>query len=293
MTDPRILARWYETQRGRLTTIAYNLLGDASEAEDVVQEAWLRLQRTTPSDIDNLAAWMTTVVSRLSLDLLRSSRRRHEGPLFAEDWAQVASTPATPEDEIAEADHAGVALLVVLDALSPAERLAFVLHDVFGLTFGEVAQVLGRNEAAARKLASRARSRVRESAPHKAVTRAHGKVVEAWLLAAKHGEFAALLELLDEGAVLHADYGSHSETIRGARSIAERAALSQRLASNSRTVLVNRRPAVAAVVNGRIVSVMIFEIMGERIRTLEVIAGGARLNEIAGLHEAIGLIERD
>ncbi|TFV82530.1 sigma-70 family RNA polymerase sigma factor [Microbacterium sp. dk485] len=289
MTDPRMLARWHESQRPRLVAIAVNLLGDAAEAEDVVQEAWLRLQRTDPAGIDNLAAWMTTVVSRLSLDVLRSARRRHEAPLSAERWRSHADAAPTPEEDAAAADRVGVALLVVLETLGPAERLAFVLHDVFGLSFPEVAAILDRSEAGSRKLASRARARVRGAAPSRTASRADDRLVAAWLRAAREGEFATLLELLDEGAVLRADYGTHSETIRGARDIAGRAALSAALAARSTRILVNGRPAVAAVVRGRVVSVMIFGIHHGRITALEVLAGAERLRTIAGLDEAVGL----
>ncbi|KAA9143496.1 sigma-70 family RNA polymerase sigma factor [Microbacterium lushaniae] len=288
MTDPRMLARWFQSQRPRLVAIAVNLLGDPAEAEDVVQDAWLRLQRVDPAGIDNLAAWMTTVVSRLSLDVLRSARRRHEAPLSAEPWPSHADVAPSPEDEASAADRVGVALLVVLETLGPAERLAFVLHDVFGLSFPEVAAILDRSEASARKLASRARARVRGAAPSRAVSRRDDRLVAAWLRAAREGEFATLLELLDEGAVLRADYGTHSETIRGARDIAERAALSARLAAHSTRVLINSRPAVAAVVRGRIVSVMLFSIQRGRITALEVLAGPDRLHAIAGLDEAVG-----
>lgn len=288
MTDDRLLANWFETQRPRLVAIALNLVGNLPDAEDVVQESWLRLQRSDTSEIVNLEAWITTVTSRISLDVLRSGPRRSEAPLPVESWRELPHAGATPEDEIVQADDVSVALLVVLESLGPAERLAFVLHDVFGLRFDEIASILGKSPPAVRKLASRARLRIREGRPGRA-TRADARVVDAWLAAAQDGDFAGLLELLDEGAVLRADYGAHSETVRGAQEIAARALLSARLATNATRVLVGGRPAVAAVVADRVVSVMVFSILAGRIHGLEVTADPRLIEAMPGLRESVGL----
>ncbi|MFC4555294.1 sigma-70 family RNA polymerase sigma factor [Georgenia faecalis] len=286
MADPRRGAQWFEARRPRLTALASRLVGATADAEDVVQEAWLRLQRTDTDDVENLDAWMTTVVARLSLDVVRSARRRRELSWHVAAWPEPSPAPG-PEDEVVAADDAAVALLVVLDALSPGERLAFVLHDVFGVGFRDIASVLDRSEPAVRKLASRARAHVRQGPVRSA--RGEAKVVEAWLAAARDGDFTALLELLDDGAILRADYGSHSETIRGARRIAGSATGYARAAAHATLVRVDGRPAVAAAVGGRVASVMVFGIEEGRIRTLDVLADPRRLAALPGLEAHLGL----
>jgi len=286
MTDRMILARRFEQQRPRLRAIAAQLLGSTADADDAVQETWLRLERVDDADIRNLDAWLTTVVSRVSLDLLRAPRRTRESSWQVAPWVDepVAVTP-DPADVVAGADGVSVALLVVLERLSPAERIAFVLHDVFGQPFEEIAVVLDRSPEAARQLASRGRRRVRggagsssASAGGSPVDRASSRrMVDAWLLAAEGGDFTALVGLLDENAVLHADFGASTQVIEGAESIASQAVLSARLAAHSTPVLIGGVPGVAAVLNGQVVSIMAFDIVDDRIVGLRVLADPRRL----------------
>lgn len=285
MTDPNSLAERFEAQRPRLHAIASRLLGSAAEADDVVQDAWLRLQRTDPTTIDNLDAWLTTVVSRLSLDVLGSARTRRERAWQVEAWEPEPADAGgwgDPEAETLRADRVGVALLVVLEQLSPAERVAFVLHDVFDVSFDDIARTLERSPDAARQLASRARRRIRggsgdeddRARPGDAAGRA---IVDAWLAAVQQGDFAALIGLLSGDAVLHADYGSSTETLVGAAAIGERAVLARELAAHSTPVLIDGLPGVAVVRRGRVVSLMAFSVEDGRIVRLEVLADLARL----------------
>ncbi|MHA7984770.1 sigma-70 family RNA polymerase sigma factor [Rathayibacter sp. CAU 1779] len=282
MTDKRILARRFETERPRLSAIATRLLGSAADADDAVQETWLRLERTSVDGIDNLDAWLTTVVSRVSLDMLRAPRRSRERSWQVEEWRdEPVAVAADPAELTAESDQVSVALLVLLERLSPAERIAFVLHDVFGQSFEEIAVVLDRSPDSARQLASRGRRRVRGAEEPAKPSREKGRrIVEAWLAAAQDGNIGALLSLLDDGAVLHADYGTSTETVEGARSIAAKAVLSARLAAHSTPILIDGRPGVAAVMNGRVVSIMAFDIDDGRIMGLEVLADPKRLDAV-------------
>jgi RNA polymerase sigma-70 factor (ECF subfamily) len=296
MTDRTDLARHFEQQRPRLRAIAAQLLGSAADADDAVQESWLRLERVDASEIRNLDAWLTTVVSRVSLDLLRAPRRTRERAWQVTPWGDepVAASP-DPADAVAEADGVGVALLVVLERLSPAERIAFVLHDVFGQSFDEIAAVLERSPDAARQLASRGRRRVRGAAPSPlseswpSASGAVGRrIVDAWLRAAEGGDFDALLALLDDDAVLHADYGTSVQTVSGAGAIAQQAVLSGRLAAHSTPILIDGLPGVAAVMAGRVVSIMAFDIAEETIVGLHVLADPIRLDDL-GVRCAVDL----
>jgi len=284
MSDRLRLARRFDSQRARLRAVAYQLLGSASDADDAVQEAWLRVERTDTATIENLDGWLTTVVSRISLDLLRSPHRRRETPWIVEPWNEKApvSELGNPEREVAQGDAVGVALLVVLETLSPAERLAFVLHDVFGQPFDEIAEVLGRTPAAARQLASRARRRVRDAPSPAPVERRHSRaIVEAWLTAVQKGDLGALVAMLDESVVLRAGYGANgAQSVSGAHNVAERATGFARLASHSTPVLLNRGPGVIAVIDGQILSLMAFEIVEGRITGLEVLADPDRLAKL-------------
>ena len=282
MTDQRILARRFETERPRLRAIATRLLGSAADADDAVQETWLRLERVDAASIDNLEAWLTTVVSRVSLDLLRAPRRNREHSWQVEPWRdEPVATGADPAELVAQSDRVNVALLVLLETLSPAERIALVLHDVFGQSFDEIAEVLDRSPEAARQLASRARRRVRGAEEPARPDRERGRrIVTAWLAAAQDGNIGALLELLDDGAVLHADYGTSTQLVEGARSIAEQAVLSGRLAAHSTPILIDGRPGVAAVMGDRVVSIMAFDIDGDRIIGLEVLSDPKRLEAL-------------
>jgi RNA polymerase sigma-70 factor (ECF subfamily) len=282
MTDKRILARRFETERPRLRAIATRLLGSPADADDAVQETWLRLERTSVDGIENLDAWLTTVVSRVSLDMLKAPRRARERSWQVEEWRDEPVSPeADPAELTAESDQVSVALLVLLETLSPAERIAFVLHDVFGQSFEEIAVVLDRSPEAARQLASRGRRRVRGADEPARPSREQGRrIVAAWLAAAQDGNIGALLELLDDGAVLHADYGTSTQVVDGARSIAEQAVLSARLAAHSTPILIDGLPGVAAVLHGRVVSIMSFEIDDDRIVALDVLADPKRLEDV-------------
>ncbi|MDR6907173.1 RNA polymerase sigma-70 factor (ECF subfamily) [Agromyces sp. 3263] len=283
MTDRRMLARRFESERPRLHAIATRLLGSPADADDAVQETWLRLERVDVDGIDNLEAWLTTVVSRVSLDLLRAPRRKREHSWQVEPWRDEPVAPeADPAELVAQSDQVSVALLVLLETLSPAERIALVLHDVFGRSFDEVADVLDRSPEAARQLASRARRRVRGAESPARPDRDRGRrIVDAWLIAARDGDVRALLELLDDGAVLRADYGTTVQLVDGAQAIAGQAVLAGRLAAHSTPVLIDGRPGVAAIMHGRVVSIMAFELDGDRIVGLDVLADPARVEELA------------
>lgn len=282
MTDRRLLARRFETERPRLLAIATKLLGSAADADDAVQETWLRLDRAEAADIKNLDAWLTTVVSRISLDLLRAPRRTREHSWQVQTWVDEPVEDAPdPAEAIVQSDQVSIALLVLLERLSPSERIAFVLHDVFGQSFDEIATVLDRSPGAARQLASRARRRVRGAEePARPNLQQGRRIVEAWLTAAQDGDLSALLSLLDDGAVLHADYGTTTQQVDGADAIAEQAVLSGRLAAHSTPILIGGRPGVAAVMRGRVVSIMAFDIENGHIVGLEVLADPQRLEAL-------------
>ena len=207
MENEKFLAEQFEAQRSHLQRVAYRMLGSLGEADDAVQEAWLRLSRSEVEGIDNLGGWLTTVVARVCLDMLRSRKLRREEPLDGEpEPAADHAATSDPERETELADNVGLALLVVLEALAPAERVAFVLHDMFDLPFEEIAPIVGRSPTAARQLASRARRRVQGSAEtSQADVAGNRKVVDAFLAAARSGDMAGLLAVLDPDVVLHAD----------------------------------------------------------------------------------------
>jgi RNA polymerase sigma factor (sigma-70 family) len=275
------LAADFEAERGRLRGLAYRMLGSAAEADDAVQEAWLRLNRV--DSVDNLAAWLTTVVSRVCLDVLRSRKARREEPF------EVFPEPvddADPADEAALADAVGRALLVVLDALGPAERIAFVLHDLFAVPFDRIAPVLDRTPVAAKKLASRARHRVRGTSPLPPADLArHRRVVDAFLAAARGGDLAALLDVLAPDVVRRADAaalpaGAALET-RGARAVAEETQVFGKRARFAEAALVDGAVGVVVAPRGRLVLALAVAVDGERVTAYEVIADPARL---AALH---------
>ncbi|MFJ6533614.1 sigma-70 family RNA polymerase sigma factor [Microbacterium sp. NPDC091662] len=280
--DHEELAQRFEQARPRLRAIATRMLGSSADADDAVQETWLRLARTDASGIENFDAWCTTVVSRISLDLLRTPRSTREHSWHVEPWRDEPIDPAPDlADLVDRSDQVNVALLVVLDALTPTERIAFVLHDVFGQPFDEVAVALDKSPDAARQLASRARRRLRHiSAPERADRRRGRALVEAWLAAAQEGDLAALLGLLHEDATLHADYGSRSQTLTGAAEIGAQVVLAARLAAHSTPVLIDGRPGVAATYVDRLVSLMSFVIRDGRIAALLVLADPERMDGI-------------
>ena len=277
MTGQNDLAGRFEAQRPRLRAIATRLLGSAAEADDAVQEAWLRLGRVDAEDIENLEAWLTTVVSRIALDVLRTPRRARERSWQVEPWRdEPVAAGVNPADLAERGEQVSVALLLLLDTLAPAERIAFVLHDVFDRPFDEIALLLDRSTDAVRQLASRGRRRLRSASPGSG-SRAPRPVITAWLAAAEDGDLNALLDLLDEDAVLHADYGGAEQVVSGAAAIAEQAVLSGRLAAHSVPVLIDGQPGVAAIVRGRVVSLMVFGIDGTSIQRLDVLADPTRL----------------
>jgi len=283
VNDGDLLADRFEEHRPRLKSVAYRMLGSLTEAEDAVQEAWLRLARTGEDGIDNLGGWLTTVVSRVCLDMLRSRASRREEPLEERlpDPVVLRDGAAGPEQRALAADAVGLALLVVLESLSPAERLAFVLHDLFGLPFDEIAPIVDRSPAAARQLASRARRRVRGAAPEPdAGLVAQRRVVDAFLAAAESGDLEALLTVLDPDMVLRSDAGPGPvRTLRGARRIAGQAMAFHRLTAmhEARPALVNGAAGLVDLVDGRPRAVLGFTIVGGRIVALDILSDPDRL----------------
>jgi RNA polymerase sigma factor (sigma-70 family) len=274
------LVEQFEQNRTQLHAIAYRMLGSLSEAEDAVQETWLRYGRISQSgdQLDNPAAWLTTVVGRVCLDELRSRNSRREEPLDAHVPDPVVTLPG-PEQQAVQADLVGLALLVVLDTLDPAERLAFVLHDMFAVPFDQIATILGRTSAAARQLASRARRRVQD-APRPDVDLARQRqAVDAFLSAAREGDFDALVDVLDPDIVLRADGGTAavSRLIRGAREVARQALAFAHLGGLVRPVVVNGDPGLVASADGRPYSLLAFTVRTGRIAEINIIADPARL----------------
>ncbi len=293
MNEDQRLAERFEANRTHLQALAYRMLGSLHEADDAVQEAWLRLNRSDVSAVDNLRGWLTTVVARVCLDMLRSRKSRREEPLALDGPERMArhAEALDPEQQAIRADSVGVALLVVLDKLSPSERVAFVLHDIFGLPFNEIAPVVGRSPTAARQLASRARRRVRGSAVPDADRSRQREIVEAFLAAARGGDFAALLAVLDPEIVLRADAvavqwsvaGRAGDApplerqVRGATAVAQR--LSGRLRA-ARPALVSGAPGLAWAPGGRPQAAMRFTIVRGKIAAIELIADPARIDEL-------------
>ncbi|CAL9345971.1 ECF RNA polymerase sigma factor SigJ [Streptomyces sp. enrichment culture] len=289
--DQERLARSFEEHRAHLKAVAYRMLGSLAEAEDAVQEAWLRLGRVEPGEIDNLGGWLTTVTGRICLDLLRSRTARREQPMddtFVPDPVIRPLSRVDPEQEALEADSVGIALLVVMETLDPDERLAFVLHDMFAVPFDDIAPVLERTPAATRQLASRARRRVRETAPPSdADATRQRKALDAFRAAARTGDFEALLAVLHPDVVLRADAGAlvqgvaGSKRLQGARSVAESAMLFSRFNATARMVLVNGAPGLVGVVDGRVGSVLTATVHEGRITALYILADPERLRGLA------------
>jgi RNA polymerase sigma factor (sigma-70 family) len=281
------LAQQFEAQRGHLRAVAYRMLGSLSEADDAVQEAWLRLSRTDASgqDVQNLAGWLTTVVGRICLDMLRSRTARREDALDTHVPDPVVSGPdgTDPEYQAVQADSVGLALLVVLDTLAPAERLAFVLHDLFGVPFDDIAPIVGRTSNTAAQLASRARRRVRGAAMPDPDLGRQRQVVDAFLAASRAGDFEALLALLDPDVLLRPDRGAAAvtELIRGAQNVARTALMFAQAAMTPNRVLVNGGLGVLSTSDGRPVSLLAFTISGGRIVEIDIVADPKRLAALA------------
>jgi RNA polymerase sigma-70 factor, ECF subfamily len=266
----------FERNRPHLQAVAYRMLGSASEAEDAVQEAWLRLARSDTEKVANLGGWLTTVVARVCLDMLRARR----AVPFGELPEPVVTLENGPEDEAVLADSVGLALLVVLDTLTPPERLSFVLHDMFAVPFDEIAAILDRSEAATRQLASRARRRVQGAAPRSDPDRREQRrVVDAFLAAARAGDFEALVEVLDPDVVFRVDTGPREErTAVGARLVAERIlARGARFAPNARPAIVNGDAGAVVAFGGRLFAVVAFTVAGGRIAEIDVVTNEAKL----------------
>ncbi|MEU5483159.1 RNA polymerase sigma factor SigJ [Streptomyces mirabilis] len=285
------LADRFQEHRGRLRAVAYRMLGSLSEADDAVQEVWLKLGCTDVGEIRNLAGWLTTVVGRVCLDLLRTRAARREEPLdtYVPDPLVSPLERIDPEQEVLLADSVGLALLVVLETLEPAERLAFVLHDMFAVPFDDIAPVVGRSSAATRQLASRARRRVRgAAAPEPELDPARQKLVlDAFLAASRAGDFEALVSVLHPDVVLRVDSGvlvggaAASKVVHGATGVAQQALMFRQFAEFSRLALVNGAVGVVTAPEGRPLSVMGVTITDGRVVEMYILADPARLSDLA------------
>ena len=286
------LAQRFEAHRPRLRAVAYHMLGSTAEAEDAVQDAWLRLARSDAASVDNLGAWLTTVVARLCLDMLRSRSSRREDPMGVHLPDPIVSSPELaggpdPEAEAELADSVGLAMLIVLETLSPAERLAFVLHDTFGLPFDEIAPIVERTPTATRQLASRARRRVRGAETPSRVTPARQReLVNAFLAAARGGDFEALLRVLDPEVVVRGDLGpgvgplGRSREIHGAAQVAQQAMAFRNLAPGARPAAVNGSTGLVVFSGDQPFAVIGFAFDGDRITEIDILADPERLRTI-------------
>jgi RNA polymerase sigma factor (sigma-70 family) len=277
------LAERFEASRGHLRTVAYRMLGSPSEADDAVQEAWLRLSRSGANGVENLDGWLTTVTARVCLDMLRSRKARREEPLLADAPGPVASgeDTADPEQQALLADSVGLALLVVLERLAPAERVAFVLHDMFNLPFDEIAVIVGRSPVAARQLASRARRRVQGATVPEADLARRRAVVDAFLAASRGGDFKALLAVLDPDVVLRTDEAAaRSGVPREVRGAAGVAGTFSGRARAAQPALVDGAPGLAWAPGGRPRVVFGFTIAEGRVVAIEMIADPERIGKL-------------
>jgi RNA polymerase sigma-70 factor (ECF subfamily) len=289
MNENEWLADRFEEHRPHLRAVAYRMLGSLAEADDAVQDTWLRLSRSGGDEVENLGGWLTTIVARVCLNMLRSRNTRREESLEDHIPDPVISPEGglQPEQEAVLADSVSLALLVVLDTLTPAERLAFVLHDMFELPFDEIAPMVGRTPGAARQLASRARRRVKGAeipAPDPDLARQR-EVVDAFFLAARGGDFDALVSVLDPDVVLRADFGSKRpgvpREIHGAAAVAEQALIAALPHAQLHPALVNGAAGVVITVSGRPFAVMGFTVAGGKIVEIDTIADAERVRRIA------------
>lgn len=287
MDDQNWLVEQFEANRSHLGAVAYRMLGSTTEADDAVQEAWIRLSRSDTGDVKNLGGWLTTVVSRVCLDVLRSRRSRREEPMDHRVPDPIVSRDqrVDPEHQALVADSVGLALLVVLEMLEPAERLAFVLHDMFAVPFEEIATIVDRSPEATRQLASRARRRVQgtTTAPDADLPRQRA-VVDAFFAAARGGDLEALVALLDPDVVLRSDGGvlsaRASGVVHGARAVAGRAIMFARRDAVVRAALVNGAAGVVVMIHGRPFSIMGFTAANGKIAEIDVLVDPERLNAI-------------
>jgi RNA polymerase sigma-70 factor, ECF subfamily len=289
VTDGERQAKEFEQHRAHMEAVAYRMLGSLSEAEDAVQEAWFRLHRSETSEVENMRGWLTTVVARVCLDMLRARRARHEDLVGSELPEPIVTFPPNgPEDEALLADSVSLALLVVLETLTPAERLAFVLHDMFGMPFEEIAPIVERSPAATRQLASRARRRVRGATPaaDPDLTRQRA-VVDAFLAAARNGDFDALVELLDPDVVFRADRGRIAAAgtqpiVTGTAAVAEQViARAPRFASFARPAIVNGNAGLIVIPRDRPIAVLGFTITHDRIVEIDLVADPHKLRTLS------------
>jgi RNA polymerase sigma factor (sigma-70 family) len=283
-TEQDRLAERFEVHRPHLRAVAYRMLGSVSEAEDAVQETWIRLSRTDTMDLHDLRAWLTTVVSRVCLNQLRTRRTRREGPLDAFVADPIVSPEAgiDPEQAVLLADAIGLALLAVLETLSPAERVAFVLHDVFAVPFDDIAPIVGRTSSATRQLASRGRRRVQGVPTPDTDLEGQWAVVDAFLAASRDGDFERLLTILDPDVVLRADGGTgrpaFGQVVRGREAVASNAMTFRKLAARALRTLVNGVPGgVVRTPDGRPFAVLAFTVARGRILEIDVLADSDRL----------------
>jgi RNA polymerase sigma-70 factor, ECF subfamily len=285
MDQQEWLARQFEDHRPHLRAVAYRMLGSLSEADDAVQDAWLRLSRTDTSEVENLSGWLTTVVARVALNMLRARSTRREQPLdvHVPDPIIDPADGSNPEHEALLAESVGLALLVVLETLTPAERLAFVLHDMFAVPFDEIAPIMERTPEATRQLASRARRRVRGAAPvPDADLTTQWEVVEAFLAAARDGDFDALIAVLDPEVVLRADFGLAGIPlhVQGAETIASRALLWSRVDLTMRRVLINGAAGVVTFLHGRPFSIAALTVKEGKIVEIDFLADPERIAQL-------------
>jgi len=286
MDEREWLAERFEEHRPRLRAVAYRMLGSLSETDDAVQEAWLRLSRTDTSEVENLGGWLTTVVARVSLNMLRSRNVRREEPIGVRVPEPIVDRAdgTDPEHEALLADSVGLALLVVLETLSPAERLAFVLHDIFAVPFDEIAPIVDRSPEAARQLASRARRRVQgERTVPDADLDTQREVVDAFLAAARDGDFEALIEVLDPDIVLRVDLGPLAggwREVRGSAAVSGQAVMYSQLGLTMQPALVNGAVGLVSTRDGEPFSVGGFTIMDRKIVAMDILADPARLREL-------------
>ncbi len=284
MEQQDALAERFEANRSHLRSVAYRMLGSVAEADDAVQEAWIRLSRTDTSEVDNLRAWLTTVVARVCLNMLRSRKTRREAPLETHLPDPIVSLEqeSDPEHEALLGDSVGLAMLVVLDSLAPAERVAFVLHDVFGVPFDQLAPILDRSPTAVRQLASRARRRVRGAPVPDVDFDRQRAVVDAFLAASRAGDFDRLLGVLDPGVVLRSDGGTKrpglTTLLRGPQAVGQRAMKFRRLAETATSARVNGLPGgISWAADGSPFAVLAFTVQGRRIVAIDVFADPDRL----------------
>jgi len=287
--DTHRQASEFEQHRPHLQAVAYRMLGSLTEAEDAVQESWFRLNRSETSQVENMRGWLTTVVARVCLDMLRARRARRENTVGDELPEPIVTLPTepSPEDEALLADSVGLALLVVLDTLAPAERLAFVLHDMFGMPFEEIAPLVERNPAATRQLASRARRRVRGATPtSEPDVKRQRRVVDAFLAAAREGDFEALVAVLDPDVVFRADRGRRAfagslPLVTGAADVAEQVlARAPTFARFARPAVVNGAAGLIVVSRERLIAVLGFTVADDRIVELDLVADPDKLGAL-------------